>query len=261
MTAGRTARYDAERERACNRIGRRIAELRIARKMSLAALSRALRAVGVHVGSTAINKWEMGASVPNAYQLLALSEALGVDDLSAAFLNGGARSLNAEGLRKLRAYRDDLIASGRYRVSDAETVVYVEMPVSALPVSAGTGAFLDEENFETVRVPESSVPQGAAFGVRVRGDSMEPLYRDGQIVWVQPCETLRSGEVGIFIYGGDGYIKVYGTRVPEGEARETLTDSDGVVHAQSVLISCNRAYAPIPVSPDTAFEIVGRVLS
>ena len=81
---------------------------------------------------------------------------------------------------------------------------YLDMPVSDLPVSAGTGAFLDEGNFEMVSFPESSIPDGAEFGVRVSGDSMEPVYHDGQIVWVQQCETLRPGEVGVMIYDGQG---------------------------------------------------------
>ena len=44
---------------------------------------------------------------------------------------------------------------------------YLDMPVSDLPVSAGTGAFLDEGNFEMVSFPESSIPDGAEFGVRL----------------------------------------------------------------------------------------------
>ena len=41
-----------------------------------------------------------------------------------------------------------------------------------------------------VSFPEKSVPKGADFGVRVSGDSMEPVYHDGQIVWVEECETV-----------------------------------------------------------------------
>ena len=67
-------------------------------------------------------------------------------------------------------------------------------------VHGHTGAFLAEGNFEMISFPESSIPDGAEFGVRVSGDSMEPVYHDGQIVWVQQCETLRTGEVGVMIY-------------------------------------------------------------
>ena len=78
------------------------------------------------------------------------------------------------------------------------------MPVSNLSVSAGTGSFLDEGSFERVSFPVTSVPQGADFSVRVSGDSMEPVYHDGQIIWVKRCDRVNPGEVGVFIYDGEG---------------------------------------------------------
>ena len=132
------------------------------------------------------------------------------------------------------------------------------MPVSLLPASAGTGAFLEEENFEMVSFPASAVPQKADFGVRVSGDSMEPVYHDGQIVWVQQCASLSPGEVGLFLYDGDGYIKVYDEQEPEEQ--ESFTDSQGVLHKQPVLISYNEKYEPKAVSPQLSFTIAGRIL-
>ena len=137
---------------------------------------------------------------------------------------------------------------------------YRDMPVSDLPVSAGTGAFLDEGNFEMVSFPESSIPDGAEFGVRVSGDSMEPVYHDGQIVWVEECETLAVGEVGIFVYDGDGYLKVYSEQEPDENQRDAFTDSYGCLHMQPVMLSYNQAYAPKVIMPDSRFQVVGRVL-
>jgi len=45
------------------------------------------------------------------------------------------------------------------------------------------------------------------FGVRVNRDSMEPVYHDGQIVWVEKTVALQPGEAGIFICNGEGYLK------------------------------------------------------
>ena len=75
------------------------------------------------------------------------------------------------------------------------------------------------------------------FGVRVCGDSMEPVYHDGQIAWIQECSELSPGEVGIFMYDGDGYIKMYDEQEPCEAERYDFTDSDGTLHMQSVLIS------------------------
>ena len=253
--------YNARRAREENAVGKRISDARRAQGLSLARFSDLLAGYGVQVSAAAISKWEVGGSIPNAYQLLAVCHALEIDEGLRYFSDAALPTdLNDAGLRKLREYKTDLIASGRYRVQRApDKIRYIEMPVSTLPVSAGTGAFLDEGNFEMISFPAGSVPAGAEFGVRVSGDSMEPVYQDGQIVWVQPCTSLRPGEVGVFLYDGDGYLKVYGEQTPADP--EPFTDSSGVVRPQPVLISYNEQYDPRPVSPECAFSIAGRVLN
>lgn len=71
---------------------------------------------------------------------------------------------------------------------------------------------------------------------------------------------LNPGEVGIFIYEGDGYIKEYDEQEPDPEQREEYTDSYGKVHNQPVMVSFNEKYSPIVISPHSEFRIVGRVL-
>ena len=243
---------DMAAAREQNLVGGRIAEARRDAGLSLEALSRRLAERGIDISYKGLSKWEKGETVPNAYQLMAVCRVLDIRDLLET-----APELNAVGRRKLADYRADLVASGRY-VPAAAQIEYIDMPVYYLPVSAGTGVFLDEDAFETVSFPRASVPAGAEFGLRVSGDSMEPVYQDGQIVWVQPCDALRPGEVGIFVYDGEGYIKVYGEREPEDA--DAFADSYGGVRKQPVLISYNKRYAPRAVSPEAGFQIVGRVL-
>lgn len=202
------------------------------------------------------------ARLPNAYQLVAICYALDLDVDVSYFVGDYAPLLNQEGLEKVRIYRDDLIASGRYRppTKTAAVIKYVEKPVSNLPVSAGVGEFLDDSHFEMVSFPENSVPEGAEFGIRISGNSMEPVYHDGQIVWVQKCDHLSVGEVGIFIYDGEGYLKMYSEQEPDEESADSFTDSYGCVHPQPVLISYNQAYEPKIIRAEAAFQIVGRVL-
>ena len=240
-----------------NLIGELLSEARRRAGLSRERLSAALARYGLDISAYGLSKWEQGARTPNAYQMMALCRALDIHNP----LDMYAEELSGAGLKKLAEYRDDLIASGRYApVSSAPAEIeYIDMPVSFLAVSAGTGTFLDESNYEVVRVPRASVPAGAVLGLRVSGDSMEPVYTDGQIVWVARSETLRPGEVGIFAYDGDGYIKVYGEQEPEDA--EAFTDAWGNVHRQPVLISYNKKYPPRPVSPEASFQIVGRVLN
>lgn len=255
--------YNAANEQEQNIIGQRIVSARNRAGISLAKFSTLLENYGVFVGAGAISKWELGKAVPSAYQLLAVVQALEMeDDLSQFTSNARMPELNEEGMKKVAEYKSDLIASGKYKpqVKHSRIIKYVDMPVSNLAVSAGTGEFLDEGNFEMVSFPESAIPHGAEFGVRVNGDSMEPTYHHGQIVWVQQCDYVGIGEVGIFIYDGDGYMKVYDEQEPDENIREDFTDSYGTVHMQPVLLSYNQKYEPRVVSAHAGFQIVGRVL-
>lgn len=111
-----------------------------------------------------------------------------------------------------------------------------------LAVSAGTGEPLGDTYYTTkLEIPSERVPDSANCCLRVSGDSMEPAYKDGDIVFVQRLENgeLREGEVGIFSLNGEGYIKQLG-------------------HRQ--LVSFNPKYAPIPVGPYDRLECQGRVL-
>ena len=255
-------RYNAPSEFANNVIGGRIVELRNQKGMSQADLCGALSLHGIDISRTALWKWEKGNSTPDAYHLVALSKIFDIDSFSYFTSNPNSSGLNETGLKKLDEYRKDLIASGRYSpMNEYGEDEMIEMPVSYLSASAGPGAFLDEGNFEMVSVPRSMVPEAADFGVRVNGDSMEPVFTQDQLVWVQRTDTLRPGEVGIFIYDGQGYVKAYSERVPDEDLIEEFTDSNNCVHNQPVLNSYNKAkYDPIIVSPFKLFEIAGRVL-
>ena len=156
--------YDASAERTQNVIGKRIAEIRTNADLSLADLSCLLDKVGVKVGAAAINKWEMGESAPSSYQLFAICAVFGIRDPRAMFdstYSSEKPRLNEAGRQKLLEYERDLIDSGNYRPFNKQErtkIMYIEMPVSNLPVSAGTGAFLDEDFFDKVLVPQDSVP-------------------------------------------------------------------------------------------------------
>ena len=255
--------YSVSKERDNNTIGKRIAEERTKAKLSRPEFGKLLQKVGIEVVAEAIRKWETGASVPSAYQLLAICAVLGIDDVLYAFDSAYIPPLNAEGQRKVREYADDLAECGKYRAAakEARIIQFVDMPVSNLSVSAGTGAFLDEGSFDYISFPKDTVPAGADFGVRVRGDSMEPVYHDGQIVWVQRCKQLEPGQVGIFFYDGEGYLKRYDEWEPDETDSEQFLDSENVLRKQPVLISYNAKYEPKRVSPHVGFRIEGRVLN
>ncbi len=264
-----TGRYDANEARAENVLGTRLREARMSVSLQQTQVSDQLKAYGISISSGALSKWEKGDAMPSPYQLFALCDLYGIEDVLGFFRVRGFR-MNETGRRKVLEYTRDLLATGLYteelpavpvpeetkaRTTAPEAPAAVRMvPISWLRVSAGLGSFLSEEDFENTPFEESQVPEKTDFGLYVSGDSMTPAYRDGQLIWVQRCSELRPGEIGVFILDGEGYIKKY--------AEENVVDEvTGMKVMQPVLISLNPAYAPIRVTPDRDLRVAGRVLN
>lgn len=76
------------------------------------------------------------------------------------------------------------------------------------PVSAGTGEFLDNRTAVIAELSEEP-PRGTDYILRISGNSMEPVYHNGDYIYVNSCETINYGEVGIFTAAGSVYMKEY----------------------------------------------------
>ncbi len=266
-----------------NAVGTCIFKARRKMKMSQKDLASRLGEYGSAISAGAVSKWEKGEALPNALQFLALCDILHIRDIHRYFTGTVPDTddmrysfmLNSEGQRLVDAITDALVASGLYSGRDTycgrtadrrrttgmgEMIPMRDMRISMNRVSAGTGNFLDDDQFEVMQFPVSQIPGHADFGIRITGDSMMPYYCDGQIVWVERCRELNPGEVGIFIYDGEGYVKQYREEMP---GDDELADYiyDGTVRPKIWLRSFNSDYPDKPVEPGCRFEIIGRVLN
>ena len=106
--------------------------------------------------------------------------------------------------------------------------------------SAGTGQYLNDVRVEQIELP---VDIDADFVIPIKGDSMEPDYHDGDLVFIQTSVELNDGVIGVFNYNGEAYIK------------QLVIDKD-----QAYLHSLNPAYKDMPITPDTDFRIIGEVV-
>lgn len=222
-------------------IGSTLKALRRETGLSQIEVAEILSKTDKSVTNKAVSKWEAGSVEPNIRQFLTLCNLYGVIDPYAMFADD-TNALNTEGWLKMREYAELLRQIPRYTRKPITVVPGRKLPVYELPASAGTGQFLDSDQYEMVDV-DNSVPMQANFGIRVAGDSMEPQYHDGDVVWVQQQPTIEEGEVGIFLLNGEAYIKVF--------SRES---------AEIFLLSLNKGYAPIMVSYENDFRVFGRVL-
>ena len=108
------------------------------------------------------------------------------------------------------------------------------------PASAGTGQYLNDVRVEQIELP---VDVDADFVIPIKGDSMEPDYHDGDLVFIQTSVDLTDGVIGVFNYNGDAYIK------------QLVIDKD-----QAYLHSLNPVYKDMPITPETDFRIIGEVV-
>mgnify|MGYP006070179201 CR=1 FL=1 len=113
-------------------------------------------------------------------------------------------------------------------------------------VSAGTGEYIpqDESKPEKIIV-EGKVPDHD-FAVRVNGDSMEPLFTDQQIIYVNKADKseVRNHQFVIAELNGEFFIK------------KLQIDGDGSIK----LISLNKKYSDIQIHDYDDFVIRGIVI-
>ena len=108
------------------------------------------------------------------------------------------------------------------------------------PASAGTGQYLNDVKVETIELP---IEVDADFVVPIYGDSMEPEYHSGDYVFVKLSVDLSDGDIGVFAYNGEAYIK-----------QLRITDQGAYLH------SLNPDYDNIPITADTDFRTIGQVV-
>lgn len=95
--------------------------------------------------------------------------------------------------------------------TEQEETNLIQLPASPYKASAGEGTFLfDEEPEEVLSVINNNDTRKADICITVAGDSMEPVYYDGDILLVRRQPDIDIGEIGIFIQGGCGFVKKKG---------------------------------------------------
>ncbi len=201
-----------------------------------------------------ISNWERGDNKPDADTLFELCDILNVD---ANYLLGWEDnqnlSLSIQEQDHIKKYRsldsldkkaiDILLDTLSKRQSEqAAEFIQLESPM-LIPyygriVSAGTGQYVfDDIPPEMIEVESNHINMQADFAVGVNGDSMEPTYKDRDVLLIKKQPSVNIGEIGIFMIDGEAFVKELG---------------------HNVLVSHNPKYAPIPFSE--SISCIGKVL-
>ncbi len=229
-----------------NNIGEVITAHRKKMKISQIELAEMLAKKEVNVTNAAISAWEKGNSMPTAETLLRLCEILNINDIYTEFIGKNPldpfNELNEEGRKKVLDYIELLKKSGEYK--PASNIIEFKpkiMKIALTRASAGTGNFLDEENFDEIEVYDP-VPENADFGVYIDGDSMEPRFHDKELIWIEQTDALESGDIGLFFLDGLTYVKKY------------VCNATG-----TFLVSLNAKYKPIEIGEYSTFKVFGKL--
>ncbi len=122
-----------------------------------------------------------------------------------------------------------------------------QIPLYLEPAAAGFASPVEGRDYTIIELGPDD-PQGAAFAVRLQGDSMAPDFPDGSVVYVSH-DSLADGDIGIFSVDDGTVCKQY------------HRDGFGMVY----LFSLNRklAEADVMIPPSSGRTLVchGRVIT
>ena len=204
----------------------------------------------IGISKNAIGNYEKGFRSPKKDTMFDLANAfnISIDDLFPPIQNDS--SSNAS---QIQSIYDELnpprqvkvLNYAKMQLNEQENEVSEAIQLYSYdyydhPASAGTGQYLNDVRVERIELP---VDIDADFVIPIKGDSMEPDYHDGDLVFIQTSVDLNDGVIGVFNYNGDAYIK------------QLVIDKE-----QAYLHSLNPAYKDMPITPETDFRIIGEVV-
>jgi phage repressor protein C with HTH and peptisase S24 domain len=206
-------------------------------------------------GGTSVANWESGKAVPPVGVLSDMAHIFDVklDDLMEKDLTAElsipdkiqkvTNQLEESRQHKVLTYAQTQLDEQNGKViafPTPEAHEYVEVYGT---VSAGTGEYLTGDDYKETVNYNGPVPEHD-FAVRVNGDSMEPMFENGQIIFVRESTgyDIHSGQIVIAVLNEEAYVK--------------KIDFDGGVR----LISLNSKYDPICIDENDDFSVQGVVV-
>ncbi|NQN96711.1 helix-turn-helix domain-containing protein [Streptococcus suis] len=227
------------------------------------ASSLTMEQLAEKIGKTksTISKWEKGTRSPKIQEIEELANFFGIDPQIMMFgksytpttaPNSLIEQISDKVVQLTEPNQKSVLRYSSELLDKQNTVTYSKNTVNELqatyhtynyydqPASAGTGQYLNDVKVETIELP---IEVDADFVVPIYGDSMEPEYHSGDYIFVKLSVDLSDGDIGVFAYNGDAYIK-----------QLRITDQGAYLH------SLNPDYDNIPITADTDFRTIGEVV-
>lgn len=181
-------------------------KFRLKAKREEFGLSQTSIAIELAISRVAYNHWESGKTVPNQKHLTALSKILDVPVTyfeSEYNIVNNYLQLSPDNQIKAEEYVEELLLS--QQTSNVTPLFSVQV-LSDVQLSAGLGeGFFDE--FETEIVYSDEEQYGYDIAAWIEGDSMEPVYKSGEVALIRSNDFDYDGVVYALSWNDAVYIK------------------------------------------------------
>ena len=181
------------------------------------------------VGKSTVKKWETGLisnmgrdKIANLSKILKVSPAVFINDS----IDDYNEAVNLPVMSKPKGVKIPVLG-----------YVRAGIPISAV-----------EEILDYEEISEEMSRQGKFFALKIKGDSMEPKFSEGDVVIVQQQSTVENGDIAVVLVNGD-----------DATVKKFYRSNSGIK-----LISINPAYDPFFFTPDEVntlpVQIIGKVV-
>lgn len=199
----------------------------------------------VGVGKSTVRKWEQGMiSNMGRDKIVSISKALKISPLDILEIEEQNNIYTIYNQlkphRQTKVYNFATDQLNEQRVEETPAIYHTVQVYSLL--SAGTGIVdLDPTDTTEIELNGHVPPHDLAF--EVRGDSMEPVFENGEIVFVKKTQDIHNGQIIAVQINEEAFIKkVY------------------ITNDHMRLVSLNKEYEDIIANEDDDIRIVGKVL-
>lgn len=198
---------------------------------------------GIKMSKSHLSQYVNGKSSPDQHKLYLLAKTLNVSE---AWLLGYdvPKEDNENGVPTIESIYNQLDRPRKtkvYNFAEYQLREQNKRPKTTIEirgyVSAGTGEWLDDEIVDEVSY-EGVIPEHD-FAVKVNGDSMLPLFEDGQVIFIKSTSDVRDGQIIVCQVNNEAFVKKL---------------------SGNKLVSLNKKYEDISICDTDDFKIYGVVV-